>query len=80
MRNRDLKKADWWRWGHSSGTATVRSPNGYPKRCQDCGERIYVKHDYDGKWRPYESFIDGKVEEGEWRLHDCIGGEDKNGF
>lgn len=73
MRNRDLKKADWWRWGHSSGTATVTSACGYLKRCRDCGERIYLKPDYDGEWRPYESYIDGKVEQGEWRLHDCTG-------
>jgi hypothetical protein len=73
MRNRDLKKADWWRWGHSSGTATVVGGSGYLKRCRDCGERIYIKRDYDGEWRPYESYIDGKVEEGEWRLHDCTG-------
>jgi hypothetical protein len=73
MRNRDLKKADWWRWGHGSGTATVTSPSGYLKRCRYCGERIYVKRDYDGEWRPYESYIDGKVEEGEWTLHDCTG-------
>jgi len=72
MRNRDPKKEDWWRWGHSS-TATVTGGSGYLKRCRDCGERIYVKRDWDGQWRPYESYIDGKVEEGEWRLHDCTG-------
>lgn len=73
MRNRDLKKADWSRWGHCSGTATVNSKSGYPRRCRYCRERIYMKCDYDGEWRPYESYIDGKVEEGEWRLHDCSG-------
>lgn len=71
MRNRDLKKADWWRWGHSSGLATVVDAGGHLKRCRDCGERIYIKRDYDGEWRPYESYIDGKDEKGEWRLHDC---------
>lgn len=73
MTNRELKKADWWRWGHSSGTAVATSASGYLKRCRCCGERIYVKRDYDGQWRPYESYVEGKVEEGEWKLHDCTG-------
>ncbi len=73
MRNRDLKKADRMRWGHNSTTATETPTRGYLKRCRSCGERIYVKPDYDGQWRPYESYLDGKVEEGEWRLHDCTG-------
>lgn len=73
MRKRDQKKADWWRWGHSSGTETVLCKTGYLKRCNECGERIYLKQDYDGQWRPYESHLDGKVEEGEWVLHDCTG-------
>lgn len=73
MRNRDLKKANWWRWGHNNGTTAVAGGNGYLKRCKDCGERIYIKRDYDGEWRPYESYLDGKVDEGEWRLHDCTG-------
>jgi hypothetical protein len=73
MRNRDLKKADWWRWGHNVGSKPTRGGDGYPKRCKQCGERIYIKRDYDGQWRPYESYIDGKVEPGEWHLHDCTG-------
>jgi len=73
MRNRDLKKADWWRWGHSSGTAKVNCARGSLKQCQYCRELIYLKCDRDGKWRPYESYIDRKVEKGEWRLHDCTG-------
>jgi len=71
MRNRDLKSADWLRWGHNSTTATAPAASGYLKRCRYCGERIYVKRDYDGQWRPYESYIEGKVEEGQWTLHDC---------
>ena len=31
MRNRDLKQADWMRWGHSSATATETSTRGYLK-------------------------------------------------
>lgn len=31
MRNRDLKKADWMRWGHSSATATETPTRGYLK-------------------------------------------------
>lgn len=73
MRNRDLKKADWMRWGHNSAATAETSTRGYLKRCRFCGEQIYVKLDNDGQWRPYESYLDGKVEEGEWRLHDCIG-------
>lgn len=73
MRNRELKRADWMRWGHTSATTMETSMRGYLKRCRFCGERIYLKLDYDGEWRPYESYLDGKVDEGEWRLHDCIG-------
>lgn len=73
MRSRDLKRADLMRWGHSSATATATCPSGYLKRCRACGERIYLKCDYDGQWRPYESYIEGKVEEGEWVLHNCTG-------
>lgn len=73
MRNRDLKRADWMRWGHSSGNGTEASTRDfYVKRCRYCGERIYMRRDYDGQWRPYESYLDGKVSQGERsRLHDC---------
>ena len=71
MRNRDLKKADWLRWGHSLGNTAITSPSGYLKRCKRCRERIYINSDWDGEWRPYESYLDGKVKPGEWRLHDC---------
>lgn len=72
MRNRDLKSADWMRWGHSVATAT-EPPSGYLKRCMYCGDRIYMKCDYDGQWRPYESWVNGSVEEGEWIIHECEG-------
>lgn len=71
MRNRELKKTGWWRWGHGLSNATGVTRSGYLKRCSSCGERIYMKQDYDGEWRPYESYIDGKVEPGEWFLHEC---------
>lgn len=73
MRTCELKKQDWWRWGHNSAVATHSCAGGYLKRCRDCGQRIYVKCDYDGVWRPYESYIEGNVEPREWVLHDCDG-------
>jgi hypothetical protein len=45
--------------------------NGYLKKCVTCGRSIYLKYDYDGVWRPYESWWSGKVRDGEWALHDC---------
>ena len=50
--------------------ATNRS--GYLKRrCTSCGETIYLKKDRDNVWRPYKSWVDGQVEVGEWKLHEC---------
>jgi hypothetical protein len=45
--------------------------DGYLKRCVSCGQPIYMKQDYDGRWRPYESWAAGNAEEGEWLLHEC---------
>ena len=73
MRNRDLKRADWMRWGHSDATAT-KSSMGYIRNCLYCNDRIYMKCDYDGVWRPYESWLHTEsIEEGEWVLHECQG-------
>lgn len=44
---------------------------GYLKQCDGCSRMIYMKLDYDGIYRPYESWLDGPVEEGEWQLHQC---------
>ena len=63
MTNRHIKIANRQAWAHRS--------EGYLKRCRHCGSLIYVKRDYDGKWRPYESWAAGNVDENEWRLHDC---------
>jgi hypothetical protein len=41
------------------------------KKCQGCGEMIYIKTDADGVARPYKSWVAGQVSEGEWVLHDC---------
>jgi hypothetical protein len=41
------------------------------KRCEGCGDLIYIKKDNDGVYRPYESWLEGAVEEGEWELHHC---------
>ncbi|RMG02506.1 MAG: hypothetical protein D6741_03665 [Planctomycetota bacterium] len=46
-------------------------PDGYLKRCEFCGQLIYLKQDWDGQWRPYESWVAGTVDEGEWKTHDC---------
>lgn len=70
MRNRDLKTADWLRWGHNVVTAP-NTPSGYLKECTYCGDKIYLKPDFDGQWRPYECWVNGRVQEGEWITHQC---------
>jgi hypothetical protein len=45
--------------------------NGYLRLCVDCGRTIYMKEDCDGIWRPYASWINGDVAQGEWKLHSC---------
>lgn len=45
--------------------------NGYPRSCNNCGNTIYLHHDGDNVWRPYESWIAGNAAEGEWILHQC---------
>ena len=80
MRRRDWKKRDWYRWGHAGPTATAGGgSDGYSsgvgggrlKTCRTCGALIYLKCDWDGQWRPYESWVDGNADEGEWIRHDC---------
>ncbi len=73
MRNRDLKKADWWRWGHGSAATATVGGSRRPVQCKRCGELIYWVQRDDGRWLPFESWVGGRVEEGEWRLHDCTG-------
>lgn len=50
-----------------------RDARGYLTRCRHCRSLIYIKQDYDGVWRPYESWVEGNVDENEWRRHDCCG-------
>jgi hypothetical protein len=45
--------------------------NGYLTKCRQCSEQIYVKLDFDDKWRPYKSWVDEQVDEGVWELHEC---------
>ena len=83
MRRRDWKKRDWNRWVHAGTTATAGGRSGGQseessgggggrlKTCRTCGALIYLKCDWDGQWRPYESWVDGNVDEGEWIRHDC---------
>jgi hypothetical protein len=45
---------------------------GYLKyKCDRCGEPIYLKEDWDGVIRPYESWLGGKVPWGTWARHEC---------
>ncbi len=73
MRMRDLKKADWWHWGHSTTATAAVAESRRPVKCKFCGELIYWVHRDNGRWLPFESWAGGKVEEGVWRLHDCSG-------
>lgn len=44
---------------------------GYLKECRDCGRTIYMCWCNDDVWRPFDSWQDGDVAPGEWRLHTC---------
>jgi hypothetical protein len=44
---------------------------GYTKPCRTCGVTIYLHHDSDGRWRPYESWRTGRAPDGTWWLHHC---------
>ena len=46
---------------------------GYLTQCRRCADQIYVKLDFDCKWRPYKSWKDEHIEEGVWELHECSG-------
>jgi hypothetical protein len=63
MKNRQLKNGNF--------VAGVRDSNGYLKKCRDCGRVIYLCQNSDGVWRPFASWIEGDVAEGEWVLHEC---------
>jgi hypothetical protein len=55
-------------WGYGSRTET----GFYLKDCCYCGEKIVMlKSDYDGRWRPFESWVAGNCAEGEWVIHRC---------
>lgn len=45
--------------------------SGFLRKCDRCGTMIYMKPDFDGRWKPYESWFDGAVQEGEWVRHMC---------
>ena len=63
MTNRHIKIANRQTWAQGS--------NGYIKRCRYCGRSIYLKCDYDGTWRPYESWAAGNTDVNNWQRHDC---------
>lgn len=48
----------------------ARDSSGYLKRCCYCGKTIYMLHK-NGRWLPYESWVAGNVNVGEWLLHNC---------
>jgi hypothetical protein len=49
----------------------MTTSNGGLRNCRYCGITIYLHYDWDGFWRPYESWVAGTVEEAVWQLHDC---------
>ncbi len=62
--------------GNTADERSVRrnGRDGYLKACRYCGERIYMMRSrHDGRWRPFESWIEGNAAEGEWSFHDCSG-------
>lgn len=63
MRTRDKKACNRNGW--------ARGSSGYLRECKYCGRMIYMKHDYDGQWRPYASWIGDDAPEGEWTIHEC---------
>lgn len=64
MSNSDQRSEGFLGW--------ARESSGYLKDCRDCGRRIYLKLDSDGKWRPYSSWVEGDAAEGEWKVHHCV--------
>ncbi len=65
MRDKEIKVGAYVAYPHES--------RGYLKRCSDCRDTIYLWRGFDGKWRPYESWVAGNASEGEWILHRCGG-------
>jgi len=63
MNSKDRSVGNFISWGNSS--------SGFLRECIYCQATIYLKQDFDGRWRPYESWAEGKVEEGTWVLHTC---------
>ena len=51
---------------------TSRSSGYLKSNCNKCSQQIYMKKDNFGKWLPYESWIAGHCQEGEWVHHDCL--------
>lgn len=63
MNSKSVKVANYVGWH--------RENDGRLSTCRYCRETIYFKVDYDGRWRPYESWTAGNCDEGEWILHRC---------
>lgn len=60
--------------GTSIGMGLRMSENsGFLRTCNQCNESIYLKQDSDGRWRPYQTWFNGTVQENQWVLHRCQG-------
>jgi hypothetical protein len=47
-------------------------PNGFTKKCRDCGRDIYLHRGASGPWRAFEAAPAGDPEE--WHRHRCPAG------
>lgn len=65
MRSRDIKRS-WL--GSDSG-----SESGFLTPCKFCGDTIYMHLGADGRYRPFESWVAGNANDGQWAFHDCTG-------
>lgn len=63
LKSKEIKVANYISW--------ARESKGYLKPCKNCGSTIYLHCDSDGVWKPYESWIAGNAQPGEFILHNC---------
>lgn len=65
LRDRDIKRT-WVRSDAGSG-------QGFITRCKYCHDPIYMHLGDDGRYRPFESWVAGNANDGQWAFHDCVG-------
>ena len=63
LTNRTLKNSSRSGWGHDS--------HGRLTTCKYCRQTIYMHENENGRWRPFESWVAGACDEGDFILHDC---------